>query len=178
MHCKQAGLLLYSWRYNSREEAARALLLNGSLMLKSGAEWLGDSWLIGFFINMLSQLSHLSYRQGVKPFNHRFLSTALVYTNQLQLQGWQLNRAKITALAPCSQLGRWLADWPVSGIIRLFVCTKSVRSSGSNAVSILSILLDYEDRVTRYDATQYPSCDLAHYCLKSFSLQILRHILS
>ena len=42
---------------------------------------------------------------------------------------------------PCSQLGRWLADWPVSGIPSLFVETKSVHSLGSNADSIVSILL-------------------------------------
>ena len=39
-----------------------------------------------------------------------------------------------------SQLRRWLADWPLSG---LFVQTKLVRSSGSNSASTFSsILLD------------------------------------
>ena len=36
-----------AWRYNSR--AVQALLLNSSVMQKSGAKWLVDSWLIGCF---------------------------------------------------------------------------------------------------------------------------------
>ena len=77
-------------------------------------------------------------------FNHWVQRTALVSTNRLLLLGWQPITAKITAIFAASSvygllIGPFLVAQPCS---TLFVETKSVRSSVSNAASILSILLE------------------------------------